>query len=84
MRALVLSSPRGRVASICEEADGLQIASPLRMTQRTITPSSDTVKGCGCCEVTRSSVVVDSLRPWLKGLCGRARASLLIPTSAAS
>lgn len=39
MRVFVFSSPGGRVASICERADRLQIVSPPRMTQ-CITPSS--------------------------------------------
>lgn len=70
MRVFVFSSPGGHVASICEV--GLQIASLLRMTQRTITPSSYSqslcVLVCGTagmrvCGVTRLNVVLEALWP---------------------
>lgn len=48
MRALVFSSPGGRVASICEKGDRLQIAWLPRMTQCTITPSSYSQTLCVC------------------------------------
>lgn len=73
MRVFAFSSPGGHVASICEKGDRLQIASLLRMTQRTITPSSYSQslhlcvcvweKGIRVCNVTRLTVVLDSLWP---------------------
>ena len=70
MRVFVFSSPGGHVASICEKGDRLQIASLLRMTQCTITPSSYSQslcvwdEGVRVCNVTRLNVVLDSLWPW--------------------
>lgn len=48
MRVFVFSRPGGHVASICEEGDRLQIASPLRMTHCAITPSSYSQTLCVC------------------------------------
>lgn len=69
MGVFVFSSPGGHVASICERRDRLQIASPLRMTQCTITPSSYSQglcvwdEGMRVCNVTRLNVALESLWP---------------------
>lgn len=56
MRVFVFSGPGGHVASICEEGDRLQIASPLRMTHRAIAPSSYSQSLCVCGMMGRGCV----------------------------